>query len=194
MPRKHLPLIAALVACLLASVGSLNPANAAKLVGSPVYHAPSGSYFALAYELAGRDGLNWNEAKQRAERMTYKGRSGRLAVVDDVSKHKLVTNNFKHSREAWLGLRYWCQARMLAWVDLTPHVKGGFQVWMPKWHRTHIRCGASPIQYMGVYYTVDAQLWQAAGESKHFPYFFVEFPASDAQSDAAAAGTPEPAE
>jgi hypothetical protein len=188
---KHLNLAAVLAICLLASLGVATSASAGKLVGSPVYHAPSGSYFALAYELAGRDGLNWNEAKERAASMSYKGRPGRLAIIDDVSKHNLVRNNFKHRREAWLGLRYWCKARMLAWVDLTPHASRDFQVWMPKWHRTHVRCGATRIQYMGVYYTVDAQLWQAAGESKHFPYFFVEFPAVDGQSDAAEAQTPD---
>ena len=175
MVRTFATLALCVLVALLGALSMVVPARAAQLVGDVVYHAASGSYFALAYDLAGRDGISWSEAKGRAELLSYKGRPGRLAVIDDVSKHALVRDHFKHRRAAWFGLRYWCAPKMLAWVNLEPHTNEDFQVWMPAWHRSHVRCGVSRIRYMGIYYTPETQMWQAAGENKHFPFFLVEF-------------------
>ncbi|MBK1696032.1 hypothetical protein [Rhodovibrio salinarum] len=189
MVRTFAALALAGLVALLAPLSIVTPARAAQLVGDVVYHAPSGSYFGLAYDLAGRDGIGWSDARGRAEALSYKGRPGRLAVIDDVSKHNLVRDNFKHRRPAWFGLRYWCAPKMLAWVNLEPHMNEDFQVWMPAWHRSNVRCGVSRIRYMGVYYTPDTQMWQAAGENKHFPYFFVEF--APLQQNQSTTGNPD---
>lgn len=143
----------------------------------PLYFKETGAYFQLFKNYGpGRGGISWGEAAKQARQLRHGDRTGRLAIVDSLNKHVFLRQHLTLPKKAWIGLRYWCSARELMWVDGTLMKRGGFEPWMPQWHLTHIRCEKNPIKYMPVLYTRAEFRWQAAGQAKHMTHFIVEFP------------------
>mgnify|MGYP006277845173 CR=1 FL=1 len=164
--------------------------HAAQVSGSverteAIYHPQSGSYFQLVMDWqSSNQGPNWLEARATAARLTYRGRPGRLAVIPDLDTHKWLARRFNlaavgwwDAGATWIGLRYWCATRSLAWVDGTSMVGGQAGPWAHPWHRDQHTCQNNRFQFMGVYYNGVNWRWQAVGPAKRFPFLFVEYPA-----------------
>jgi hypothetical protein len=180
-------------------------ASAASLLwNTPVYNPESKSYFELftpSKQLTeiehglGVYGLSWGVAKGLAEKQTFKGVRGRLAVVDTRQIHEFLKEKFHPTIAVWIGLRYWCKFKKLQWV--TGKVfdrQKDFAAWGGMWNQNGIhnyyRLGqtaaaddCSPIfagrlNYLGVHYWPMSEgfLWNANGYSKHFAALFIEFP------------------
>lgn len=176
-----------LVAALSSSyLGSGRILAAAELGDPPIYNPASKSYFQLVRN-TGRS--VWADAYKTALAQTYKGVRGRLAVVDSLETHQFISENFDLSRGAvWIGLRYWCDYRMLMWNDQRPYSPadpGHFQAWHPQWIRggyENTSCAswwAKDKAYMAVYYETFDGLgarWKAIGPQKGFGRILVEFP------------------
>lgn len=164
--------------------------HAAQTAGSvmrteAVYHPQSGSYFQLVMDWqSSNQGPNWLEARATAARLTYRGRSGRLAVIPDFSTHEWLVRQFNLAAvewwgggATWIGLRYWCGTRALVWVDGSRVTGGQKGPWMHPWHRDPHTCSTTKYPFMGVYYNGGSWQWQAVGSPKRFPFLFVEYPA-----------------
>src|SRR3546814_16491925 len=88
---------------------------------TPIYDSHSQSYFQLFGDNVHPG--NWEAARIRAAQKFYKGVQGRLAVVDSEETHAFLLRAFKLNRRhisVWIGLRYWCSARLLQWEDGLP--------------------------------------------------------------------------
>ena len=171
-----------LLACYLAD----KPASAANKPGAPpIYNSASKSYFQL-FELPLAHQNNWLFVRRAANSKSFKGVRGRLAVVGNDETHQFILQNFDLSEEIWIGLRYWCNYRMLKWngeAPYSPSDPGRFSAWHAQWYRTaDIVCPAhekGEMAFMGVYYRPTgkgAARWQASGPRKAFRRFLVEFP------------------
>ena len=163
------------------------------------YHRPSDTYFQLVQDWKTTQGVNWSEARARATHLTYRGRVGRLAVIRSGDLFAWMLQALPLSAvqwgegATWIGLRYWCAANQLMWVDMKPQERGSFAPWAVPWNRggggSCVGVGAS---YMGVYHLGTIGRWQAVGPAKRFPHYIVEYPPvappTDDQSAAAGAG------
>ncbi len=163
---------------LIFAVVSAQSVAHAKVVKDPT----SGSYFELVdvIELTRgqRDRNTWEQANAAAEQRFHKGIRGRLAVIQSKKTHDFLKKSFDFSKEpTWIGLRYFCSNRKLAWVTgQTLKSETDFQLWHQRWARTNIRCDGAG--YMPVYYTTSsfALSWQASGPGKGFGAYLVEYP------------------
>lgn len=151
------------------------PAGSRAVPGKPVYNEATKSYFELRVDLP--PPYYWGTAVKYARTKRYKGVRGRLAVVRDLETHSFLQANFDVREEVWIGLRYYCSFRKLVWSDGTEQPRSKFKMWARKWHRTKIRCGKTRIQFMPIYYLPSQQgfRWQAAGPSKQFASYLVEY-------------------
>ncbi|HEY9536451.1 MAG TPA: C-type lectin domain-containing protein [Kiloniellaceae bacterium] len=153
---------------------------------TPIYDSHSQSYFQLFGDNVHPG--NWEAARIRAAQKFYKGVQGRLAVVDSAETHAFLLRAFKLNRRhisVWIGLRYWCSARLLQWEDglpFAPSEPDHFRHWHANWSRTdQDACSfskSSKVGFAPVYYrTIAGQArWQAVGAAKYFDYYLVEFP------------------
>ncbi len=160
----------------------------------PVYDERTGSYFQLVRDQknGGRPahGPNWAEAAANASSMSYKGRQGRLAVIDSPELYQWILNQWDlaalrggHGGDTWIGLRYWCPYRQLAWSDGTEHSFTSFAPWARPWYRGDgIRCSKSAIPYMSVYIDPTTLRWRATGLRKRFMHYIVEYPEGGPES------------
>jgi len=152
-----------------------------KIIVKTAYHTQSDTYFQLVKDVVIKTYTGkWPYAVMKAKRMEYKARRGRLAVIDTEELHRWVTNTFDfEKRKVWIGLRYWCRARMLAWANGDTHSSNAFGAWNAVWYRdSRSQCEKGQIQYMGVYYDGNTYRWRATGPAKEFPYYLVEYPPS----------------
>jgi hypothetical protein len=152
----------------------------------PVYNPASQSYFQLFGD--NQNPGNWEAAKVRAGQKSFKGIRGRLAVVDSAQTHDFVLRTFDlNTRKisVWIGLRYWCNARLLQWEEqraFSPSDPGHFKIWHAQWSRSdESACTLSKSTKVGfapVYYRTIGNVtrWQAVGAAKYFNYYLVEFP------------------
>ncbi|WP_193369760.1 C-type lectin domain-containing protein [Pelagibius marinus] len=153
---------------------------------TPIYNPASKSYFQLF-----KDNVypgHWMAARERASIKAYKGVRGRLAVVDSWEDHKFLLEAFgltKRRVSVWIGLRYWCAARLLQWEDgrlFEPSEPTMFRLWHADWSRSDSdACNMSKSGKVGfapVYYRTIGAItrWQAVGAAKYFRYYLVEFP------------------
>lgn len=136
-----LPMLAVIAALCVVLLGAPGAASA-KTVG-PFYNPHTKSYFALV-ELGTMSGKSWDRAAQLASTRSYKGVHGRLAVVDDVQTHMWLQEKFKAEmdKDAWIGLRYFCNARKLMWVDGEIMDESPPGVWHPRVGTERISCAA----------------------------------------------------
>jgi len=160
-----------------AAIAAAGPGDA------PVYNPATKSYFQML-PTTSRHG-NWPESLVEAQGQFYKGVRGRLAVINTPEVHEFVMRNFDVSREMWIGLRYWCEFRLLEWVGLrpfSPSDPGHFRAWHPQWWRGQQLCppnARGPDAFVGVYYqptSKSSALWQAVGQGKGFGRVLVEYP------------------
>jgi hypothetical protein len=176
--------IAITVVCLLYAT----PLVAADLPlpRTPIYNPASKSYFQLFDDNVYPG--NWDAARMRAASKAYKGVRGRLAVIDSPETHEFVMETFKlNQRRAatWIGLRYWCSARLLQWEDglpFEPTKPDAFRVWHADWTRSdEDACSmarSGKVGFAPIYYRTIGSLtrWQAVGAAKYFSHYLVEFP------------------
>lgn len=153
---------------------------------TPDYNPASKSYFQLFSDNSYPG--HWMAARQRAGMKAYKGVRGRLAVVDSKETHDFLLQTFKLTKRrvsVWIGLRYWCSARMLQWEDgrpFEPTEPTRFRLWHADWSRSdEDACNMSKSGKVGfapVYYRTIGGItrWQAVGAAKYFSYYLVEFP------------------
>lgn len=149
----------------------------------PVYNPASKSYFQVLEQTTQKQ--SWRFAHKAALTKTYKGVHGRLAVIDRLETHEFVLENFDLSHPTWIGLRYWCDFRMLEWNGLRPYSPGDpgrFHAWHPRWYRNVQTICARSLNgenaYMPFYYQPFGQRnarWQASGPAKYFARILVEF-------------------
>lgn len=173
------------VLCLALAAGS-GGANAAGRVTvlKTAYFAPTDTYFRVVRDHAiDPQGPLWHEARALAAQMTYEGRPGRLAKVDDPALFAWVGSTFPLSTikwadgATWIGLRYWCNARLLSWVDMTIHPHTEFSPWAVPWHLDgKPACTGRNATYLGVFHQGKLNGWQAVAPQKRYPHFMVEFP------------------
>ncbi|WP_404379878.1 C-type lectin domain-containing protein [Caenispirillum salinarum] len=156
------------------------PALGAKeIMVGPFYNPHTKSYFAYV-DMNIMGGAAWRGVRKAAARKTYHGVPGRLAVVKDRQTHDWLREKFGDviDKETWIGLRYFCGARKLMWVDGTIMDRSPPGLWHPQWHRTWIMCGRVRMEYMPVYYVGGGMqmVWQASGIDKFQISYLVEFP------------------
>lgn len=147
------------------------------------HHARTDTYYQLLRDWKTKQGVTWTEARQRAAAQTYKGRTGRLAILRDPDVFAWVLNSLPLASagwgqgEAWIGLRYWCSARQLVWVDFRAHARNAPAPWAVPWNRGgNDVCARTSGDYMGVYHLGELGRWQAVAPPKRFPHYIVEFP------------------
>jgi hypothetical protein len=153
---------------------------------SPVYNPHSKSYFQLFAD--NENPGNWEAARTRAGTKSFKGVRGRLAVINSAETHDFVLQTFQLTRRkvsVWIGLRYWCSARLLQWEadrPFSPSDPEHFKMWHSQWSRSDenacnfaksVRAGFAPVYYRTI---GNVTRWQAAGAAKYFSYYLVEFP------------------
>lgn len=175
----------ATVLALLLACGSTSAADP-PLPRSPIYNPASKTYFQL-FDDNEHPG-NWEAARSRANMKAYKGVRGRLAVVDSPETHAFLLRAFdldQRHLSVWIGLRYWCSARLLQWEDgrpFSPADPEHFRLWHAQWARADAdACNftrSTKVGFAPVYYRTISGLtrWQAVGAAKYFSYYLVEFP------------------
>ena len=176
--------LAIVLLCLL--IGDPLLAAEGPLPRTPIYNSASKSYFQL-FDDNEHPG-NWEAARARAGMKAYKGVRGRLAVVDSPETHEFLLKAFSLDQRhlsVWIGLRYWCSARLLQWEEgrpFSPSEPDRFRLWHTEWSRSDENaCSFSRSAKVGfapVYYRTIGGLtrWQAVGAAKYFSYYLVEFP------------------
>ena len=155
----------------------------------PVYNPSSKSYFQLF-----ADNVNpgtWEAARTRAGMKSYNGIRGRLAVVSSAETHDFIVRTFNLARRedaVWIGLRYWCSARLLQWEGDRPYSPSDpahFRMWHAQWSRAEENaCSFSKSAKVGfapVYYRTIGNItrWQAVGAAKFFNHYLVEYPTGE---------------
>lgn len=205
--RCSLNVYAALFLLLLAGFIPVRDANAGEddavfgeIWKSDVEHyAPKDSYFQLVDDKRNKtNGIWWIQAAERATEMTYKGRRGRLAIIDTPDLQAWVMKHFNfrsrlrnYGGDTLIGLRYMCDSRKLVWVNGKEHPRTAFSFWDVPWYRNeNIRCGLLPLPYMGVYIHGETSRWKASGYQKAYPHYLVEYP-PNAASKASSTGAPK---
>ena len=173
----------AIVLLLVSSLGiSQLSAESGPLIGKPVYHPESKSY----YELVLMEGVydrKWEHALAYASRRTHKGAKGHLAVVDSPEVHEFLRSTFRPNRQTWIGMRYWCAFRKLQWVTGEILDRGDFKAWNSQWDLSGDRTGCRGTRgdYMPIFYTAYNQgfRWAAQGIAKNWHYYFVQYPTGE---------------
>ncbi|WP_281300077.1 MULTISPECIES: C-type lectin domain-containing protein [unclassified Iodidimonas] len=167
---------------------------------TPVQSPLTGHYYQLVRDQRNLDGHNvsfWKRANNTARSMTFRGRNGRLAVIDSPELYDWIleqwdVGSIQYDGDTWIGLRYWCNFRKLTWSDGSTHPFGAFGPWDAQWYRNgDIRCGVNAMDYMPVYISKNTRRWKAAGQMKGYAYFLVEYPPSKTAADQAKASTDE---
>jgi hypothetical protein len=179
MKRLFLSTAIALSACLLATTttGWAKPVS----LSEPVYNPATKSYFALVWDDENAanpedQGLTWGEAYQRAKQRLFKGAQGRLAIINSLETHEFLINHFRPQAEAWIGVRYFCKARILERSDGVQMTRQTFQAWAPNW-RAGYACANDQQEYMPVYLSVASGFrWLGQGIAKRYHEYLVEFP------------------
>lgn len=168
-------------------------------LGDPILFSGNGSYFLLVEDFTGSsNGVDWEEARVAAAKRRFKGRQGRLAVIDSPELLEWVLTTFDlgqyaHEGRTWIGLRYWCRFRQLTLANGAVYPDTGFTAWDRPWSRPGGQTCTSnaKLPYMSVYIEGGTGRWRAAGYRKRYPYYLVEFPAP-AQSSESREETPSP--
>lgn len=188
--RCIVPLVAGVLMAASPAVLDANRAFAAELWRSEIRKYPKNdSYYQLVDDRSIHDqGVEWREARARAATFSYKGRKGRLAIVDTGELYAWLLETFNLRARSqkgytWIGLRYLCPTRDLLWVTGQEHPPSGFAAWDTPWHREDgIRCSTVPrLPYMGVFIAGERSRWQATGYRKRYRNYFIEYPAPKAQ-------------
>lgn len=149
-------------------------------IGLPVYDPVSKRYFALMRADPANWGTMWGAVARQAERQTYKGVRGRLAIVDSVDVHEFLLRTFHPNQYqyVWIGLRYLCGPKKLEWSDGRMLQPGSFQAWDPNWKQDIYACNSNPgdrTEWAPVAYSPQFK-WIVKGLHKGYDWYFIEFP------------------
>lgn len=187
-----------------AQASAQQPANDYR---APVYFSSTKSYFELVHvtdedaksQNVPQNTVIWGIADRLARARTFKGVHGRLAVMRDVETFTFLLSTFQPNY-AWIGLRYWCNARQAQWSDGKLQMPGDFQAWARNWYRRSTpevfnggydlktlfpkgfppgNCPDSPdIPYLGVLLLKerDGYHWTAWAGHKGFDHYLCEYP------------------
>jgi hypothetical protein len=174
--RKYIiGLVAAFTALAVLPAQSAEPEQK---VGVPIYDPVSKRYFALMRIDRGSDGV-WDQIAKQAQRLTFKGVRGRLAIVDSLEIHQFLQQTFRPNgyQYMWIGLQYHCRARKLQWSDGRTYQRGSFQAWDRQWKQDVYFCGdtADPNDWAPVAYSPQGT-WIAKGRHKGYEWYYVEYP------------------
>jgi len=173
--------IAALIA-LLAPSG----VSAQAVVGKPVYNPETKSYFELySYPDPEKHGTHWGQHDQVARSKVFNGVHGRLAVVPSKSVNDWLRKTFRPDQGTFIGLRYFCNYRKLAWSSGDELKKDAYTNWGRHWNTegtssrgiVNAEC-LSFLPYLPVHYwpVQEGFIWNANGPQKYFMYSFIEYP------------------
>lgn len=176
--------ISGLVCCLIAvSLGFEAFAQEFGHAQGPTLEPRTGSYFELRIDNlsripSGYDHATWADAERRAASLTYRGRRGQLAIVDDRQTFDFIQSKFRIIHQTWIGLRYFCKFRKLVWVNGKIHPLSENQFWANPWYNNkRITCSNQNFEYMPVYLETLGKLrWRASGPKKFFTNYLVEYP------------------
>ena len=177
-------------------VEATNEAVEIRSLAGPILYSGNKSYFLLVedFSTGHHEGVEWGEARAHAAKRRFRGRRGRLAVIDSADLYQWILTTFNlgqyfHEGRTWIGLRYWCKYRQLALASGEAYPVNGFTAWDQPWERPGgTTCSSyAKLPFMGVYIEGATGRWRATGHRKRFPYYLVEFPAPQkADSDDAA--------
>ena len=145
---------------------------------TPFYDESSGSYFQL---VSPQRTFGWVLARDDAERRSYAGRKGRLAVIkSNATSNNIMKNLYADAHDdTWIGLEYICDARALAWTDGTLFKPGDFANWGAQWSRSDFAEDCTN-ESMGVTISPGFSYhWLAWGKGKGFDWYLVEYPAPE---------------
>lgn len=152
------------------------------------YFAPTDTYFQLIFDLETHNqGPNWSEAVTLAARSSYKGRVGKLAIIDTPEEYSWFVKNFdlparhyagRHGGNTWIGMRYVCRTREMVTAAGEPYARAAYSFWDVPWYREDLpKCGESrTLKWMGIYIKGETNRWRAVGFKKRFPHYLVEYP------------------
>src|SRR5690242_10060017 len=138
---------------LLAAIVLLaaSPAMAEALYNTPVYDPASKSYWSLVdvhdRRVGYHAGYEWRDAAADAARSEYKGVHGRLAIVASAETHEFLLRTFRPTTDAWIGLRYMCETRLLIDSAGHSHAKTAFAPWDANWKQDIYICVVNPYTH-----------------------------------------------
>jgi hypothetical protein len=148
----------------------------------PKYYPDSDTYFQLVDDKKTHaNGVDWSTAATAASKLTYKGRTGRLAIINSPNLQSWILKNYNfqaldYGGETFIGFRYLCSTLELFTVTGERYPRTAFSFWGIPWNRSDVLCGVSTIPYMSIYIRGETNFWQAAGYLKRFPHYLVEYP------------------
>jgi len=156
-------------------------ATPGQLIGTPVYDPEAKRYFALMHTAQGAQSLTmWESVAEQARRQSYKGVSGRLAIVDSAEIHGFLLRTFRPNpvQDIWIGLRYLCRAKKLEWSDGKLWQPGSFQNWDANWNQDPYTCSDknNPNDWAPVVYQQGMRSWVVKGNHKGYHWYFIEYP------------------
>lgn len=179
MPMLFRSLAAAAVAWgLMAAAATAKP-----LIERPVYNDETKSYFELMditrYNFRGA-GVPWFKARKLAERRSFAGVKGRLAVIPSAETDMFIRLTFRPDHHTWFGLYYDCGSRSLVWVTGQKLPASGYTNWREPWYRGQkgLFCRVSYSNQMPVYiaFSDPDRAWAIQLPAKYWYYYLVEYP------------------
>lgn len=142
----------------------------------PVYFPHTKSYFSM---MEIKHHPQWVVYERKAQTKSYRGVTGRLAIIRDKETHEFVKKTFGLNKPTWIRLRFFCRYRKLMWSDGSIHPLSDFKIWAKQWYRNkETNCGNPAQVWMPVYYiqTNIGPVWQASGQHKGFSFALIEYP------------------
>jgi hypothetical protein len=129
----------------------------------------------------------WDRARIEAQRRSYKGVRGRLAIVDSRALDNFLFETFRPENIAWIGLRYWCEYNKLMTSENEIYARTRYANWSRQWatagggafNPSQPRCSKDrnywPVHYWGTKHGGHAGRWNANGMIKEGHEYFVEY-------------------
>ena len=164
---------------------------AAPLYNKPVYDPATKSYFELYFpdpeaQPDSVQSFTWDQAVETAKEQWFKSVRGRLAVVKTRATNNFLLKTFRPDHNAWIGLRYRCDARVLQWVTGEIWPLTSYANWGPAWNvaggspfgKERATCGGGSF---GVHYwsQMGGFRWNANVSQARFVTMFIEFPTGE---------------
>ena len=145
-------------------------------LGKILYDPSSESYFEVIRNPK-RQLSQWRHVRPAANKRTYKGIRGRLAVIKSRATHEFLRKNLGIPFNAWIGLRYHCSSGKLVWVTGEILRRGvDFEIWHRKSGGRGFCKTGHP--YLAVFYMNEGKrlYWRTTGPDKFEPGAVIEYP------------------
>ena len=147
-----------------------------------LYNEESKSYFELVNITQYNQGYGvpWFKARQLAERRSFGGVQGRLAIIPSAQVDMFIRLNFRPNHQTWFGLYYDCALKNLVWVTGEPYKRNAYANWRDPWYRGQkgLFCKVSYDSKMPVYIAFGDpdHAWAIQLPAKYWSFFLVEYP------------------